>query len=44
MKPFAMISAAALLAAAGPSHAEDAHGAIAIGRAAQDRSVAYGFA
>ncbi|MDE0175513.1 MAG: DUF4189 domain-containing protein [Defluviicoccus sp.] len=44
VKPLAAMIAATLLPAASPSHAQDAHGAIAIGWAAQEHTVAYGFA
>ncbi|MDE0173698.1 MAG: DUF4189 domain-containing protein [Defluviicoccus sp.] len=43
VKLLATLIAAALLPVAAPSHAQDAHGAIAVGRAAQERTVAYGF-
>ena len=38
------VVASALLLFASPAHAQDAHGAIAFGRANQDETVAYGFA
>ena len=40
----AMMAGVALLLAAVPARAQDAHGAIAFGQITQDQTVAYGFA